>query len=379
MKASPTRMIRRRKRAPGDQPFFKKETQEPGFFAETPQQTFFKPATNSIQRKCTDCEKEDKVQRRPDKKEEEKKEEDKKLQRQPDKKEEEKKMQKKEEDKNLHKKDTGSSPSAVNTPAYMNSLAGKGSILPESTQQFFGERMGYDFSEVRVHTDHEAGESAKEVNAKAYAIDHHIVFNEGQYNPESYEGKKLLAHELTHVVQQDNRSTIARKGEEGGQEAECAAGSVDLEALTSGVYRNGKGVVAKEKTEKTKGCPDCEDECVSITGTFKVPYNVTTSIAMPVVPGNLTPCQQKRVKAGIDGPLLTHEKKHVKALETFNGTASLPVDYKGCESQYTTYLENMKAQEFQRRQSIADAKSAALDPFTIPIDLCCKDKEVTKK
>jgi hypothetical protein len=68
--------------------------------------------------------------------------------------------------------------------------------------QFFSSRIGYDFSQVRLHTDKEAAESAKSVNAKAYTIGHNIVFNEGQYNTESQDGKRLLAHELTHVVQQ---------------------------------------------------------------------------------------------------------------------------------------------------------------------------------
>ena len=62
--------------------------------------------------------------------------------------------------------------------------------------------MGYDFSNVKVHTDKEAVESAKAVNAKAYAVGNNVVFNEGQYNDESSEGKKLMAHELTHVLQQ---------------------------------------------------------------------------------------------------------------------------------------------------------------------------------
>ena len=99
-----------------------------------------------------------------------------------------------------------------------------------------------------------------------------------------------------------------------------------------------------------------------------------TKINLPGVPASLTPCQQERVKAAINGPLLTHEKEHVKAIETFNGTASLKIKFQGCESDYSSHQETLAEQEFQRRKSAAEAKSAALDPFSIPVDLCCVDK-----
>jgi hypothetical protein len=72
MKALPKRMIRRRKKAPADGTFFKKEGQEPGFFSEAAHDTFFQPSAAAVQRKCADCEKEEKAQRMPDKKEEDK-------------------------------------------------------------------------------------------------------------------------------------------------------------------------------------------------------------------------------------------------------------------------------------------------------------------
>lgn len=64
--------------------------------------------------------------------------------------------------------------------------------------------MGYDFSNVKIHTDTAAAASAKAINAKAYSYGNNIVFNDGQYNTASFEGKKLLAHELTHYVQQNS-------------------------------------------------------------------------------------------------------------------------------------------------------------------------------
>jgi len=65
--------------------------------------------------------------------------------------------------------------------------------------------MGHDFSRVRVHTGEEAAQSARALQAKAYTTGNEIVFGQGQYDTTSGEGKRLLAHELVHVVQQDTR------------------------------------------------------------------------------------------------------------------------------------------------------------------------------
>jgi hypothetical protein len=64
-------------------------------------------------------------------------------------------------------------------------------------------RFGHDFSKVRIHADAQAAESARAVSAKAYTVGQHIVFGQGRYAPQSSEGQRLIAHELTHVVQQN--------------------------------------------------------------------------------------------------------------------------------------------------------------------------------
>jgi len=77
-----------------------------------------------------------------------------------------------------------------------------GRPLDLTTRGYFEPRFGTDFSAVRVHTNSQAVESARSVNAHAYTVGHDVVFNNGQYAPQSDSGKRLLAHELTHVVQQ---------------------------------------------------------------------------------------------------------------------------------------------------------------------------------
>lgn len=68
-------------------------------------------------------------------------------------------------------------------------------------------RFGHDFSGVRVHTDTQAAESVAAVNARAYTVGQHVAFGDGRYRPERSDGVRLLAHELTHVVQQSSGRT----------------------------------------------------------------------------------------------------------------------------------------------------------------------------
>ncbi len=79
-----------------------------------------------------------------------------------------------------------------------------GQPLPAIEQAYFEPRFGADFSRVRVHTDARAAAAASAVNAHAFTVGHDIVFGAGQYSPRTKEGKRLLAHEMTHVVQQQS-------------------------------------------------------------------------------------------------------------------------------------------------------------------------------
>ncbi len=98
-----------------------------------------------------------------------------------------------------------------NVEANINALREGGQPLPESVRNYFEPRFGYDFSQVRVHTDMRAAESARSVNAQAYTVGQNIVFEKGQYSPSAKAGKKLLAHELTHTIQQEANKNIYRK------------------------------------------------------------------------------------------------------------------------------------------------------------------------
>ena len=93
--------------------------------------------------------------------------------------------------------ETGTAPESVDRV-----LAGSGRPLESALRQDMEQRFGHDFSQVRVHADGAAEQSAQDVNANAYTVGHDIVFGEGRFAPETHEGQRLIAHELTHVVQQ---------------------------------------------------------------------------------------------------------------------------------------------------------------------------------
>jgi hypothetical protein len=92
------------------------------------------------------------------------------------------------------------------TPAVHDTLSASGQPLDATTRQFFEPRFGHDFSHVRVHADTQAAASAQSVDARAYTVGSKVVFNTGEYAPHSPSGQRLLAHELTHVVQQSQGS-----------------------------------------------------------------------------------------------------------------------------------------------------------------------------
>ena len=89
-------------------------------------------------------------------------------------------------------------------------LRSPGQPLDPGTRTFMESRFGHNFSQVRVHTGGKAAKSAQSVNALAYTVGRDVVFNSGQYTPDQTSGKRLLAHELTHVVQQSRFSGMVQ-------------------------------------------------------------------------------------------------------------------------------------------------------------------------
>jgi hypothetical protein len=111
---------------------------------------------------------------------------------------------------------SNSSSEASKAPSHVenqiNSSRGGGSTMDQGTKSFMESRFGTDFSDVKIHTGSQAIQMSRELNAQAFTVGNDVYFNEGNYSPNSDSGKHLLAHELTHTVQQAENKREAKVG-----------------------------------------------------------------------------------------------------------------------------------------------------------------------
>lgn len=116
------------------------------------------------------------------------------------------------------------------SPAVQHVLQTPGRTLDQATRGEMERRFGHDFGHVQVHTGAQAAASARAVNALAYTVGQHVVFGEQRYDPASREGRRLLAHELAHVVQQHDArfspTDLTLAGDRWEREADAAAQAV---------------------------------------------------------------------------------------------------------------------------------------------------------
>lgn len=138
-------------------------------------------------------------------------------------------------------------------PIVNDVFSSPGQPLEAATRTLMEPRFGHDFGQVRVHTDAKAAESVGAVNARAFTVGRDMVFGAGQYAPHSSAGRRLIAHELTHVVQQSgnaaamDKMTVGRDDSplEGGVDLVSAAVSVGRPVNLSGLQTGGAGYVQR--------------------------------------------------------------------------------------------------------------------------------------
>ena len=133
----------------------------------------------------------------------------------------------------LQRASDGRSGAVVDTDHVAPVLRSSGQPLGEATRAQMEDRLGFDFSGVRVHADAEAAQSARAVGARAYTIGSDVVFGAGEYAPRSREGQRLIAHELTHVRQQASAPPMLQRWSLGDEIAGWFAGDTfDPRTLT---------------------------------------------------------------------------------------------------------------------------------------------------
>jgi len=131
-----------------------------------------------------------------------------------------------EEEEKLQKKEAGTAEASLSeAPASVHeALRSPGQPLDGATRSYFEPRFGRDFSSVRVHSGPAAAQSARDVNAHAYTVGHNIAFDSGRFAPGSQEGRRLIAHELSHVLQQSGGAMAIQRAPTPGTAAHNSAG-----------------------------------------------------------------------------------------------------------------------------------------------------------
>jgi hypothetical protein len=152
----------------------------------------------------------------------------------------------KKEEKDTLQRKAASAIAPVEAPPIVHEvLRSPGQPLDASSRAFMEPRFGRDFSSIRVHTDARAVESARSMNAFAYSVGQHIGFATGSYAPCTAEGKKLLAHELAHTMQQNEGGRIAGGGVAHGGTIRCRR-VPDAAALAATLPAGGTDLAAHE-------------------------------------------------------------------------------------------------------------------------------------
>lgn len=139
------------------------------------------------------------------------------------------------EEKTLQRKAVGPAKSSVAPPVVREVLISPGQPLDQATCDFFEPRLGHNLSRVRIHTDARAAQSAQSVNAAAYSVGGDMVFADRMFVPHTTEGRRLLAHELTHVLQQGaggrRDNLIGRQVAESHRDQKAAAARLPRQAI----------------------------------------------------------------------------------------------------------------------------------------------------
>ncbi|MFY7672192.1 eCIS core domain-containing protein [Tenacibaculum sp. MEBiC06402] len=152
----------------------------------------------------------------------------------------------------------------------LSNSKGGGNPLPSNTQNEMESGFGADFSGVRVHNDNNAVQMNQELGSQAFTNGNDIYFNEGKYNPESDSGKHLLAHELTHTVQQGASPTNTVQKSEGETESTTLVAPTQPQDITNGLQLSDDWLNYIEQESSTRDFDVAVKIGERFTGTIKI-------------------------------------------------------------------------------------------------------------
>jgi|SRR5215213_561442 len=185
---------------------------------------------------------------------------------------------------------------------------GGGQPLTPSVRDFFEPRFGYDFAQVRVHTGGMAVDRARSLNALAYSVGSDIVFGNDRYAPDTFHGKQLLAHELTHIVQQGSAPGLESNGASQEQDSSPQHAGISksinrtsgpvLHRQTAEDEQEFAGLFEEEATPEPEPEPEPEQQLTPSNPTATAP---PSPVPVPTAPGTFDP---------LTGSALTDRQTH---------------------------------------------------------------------
>jgi hypothetical protein len=181
-----------------------------------------------------------------------------------------------EKEEQLQKKEAGSGPTEANKGIEegLNATKGSGSPLPEQTRHQMESSIGADFSNVRIHDDSRAAQLSQDLNAQAFTHGNDIYFNSGKYDTSSTQGQHLLAHELTHTVQQSGGTTglqqMVQKQGSGSTNAKTSIKKADKDEVKDA--GNKQGYIELKNKQLIFHIAEIK------TGKYKIPQSVIDAV-----------------------------------------------------------------------------------------------------
>lgn len=244
-----------------------------------------------------------------------------------------------------------------------------GESLPGGVREFFEPRFGIDFSNVRIHRDIQAAESARSINALAFTSGHDVFFAEGQYAPETISGQKLLAHELAHTIQQSGKvsdgQALQRKPDDERDvpakpaPKKAASACPTFVSLTATIKAPKVSDACKNKCRLELGCcttargacGNTKDSGAAFKGTIEVPKDCAGELGFVQ---NLVSSDRKRTPTGKSKECLAITSPHVDGGVPWKG-CKVSVSSAGTHTIESDDCPFMELQDTLSAASIADS------------------------